>query len=146
MSEMNVVEISKPGGPDVLVPAQRAIPEAGPGEILIKVVAAGVNRPDALQRAGAYDPPPGASDLPGLECSGTVAAVGAGVTRWSVGDEVCALLRKNWKRMFGPCCLEVTLPRLWTARFHWRMPQKRTRGWKVRHTSERSFWLYEVEL
>ena len=92
MSTMNVVEISKPGGPEVLVSATRDIPEVGQGDILIKVVAAGVNRPDALQRAGAYDPPKGASDLPGLECSGTVAAVGSGVTRWAVGDEVCALL------------------------------------------------------
>ncbi|WGI22751.1 NAD(P)H-quinone oxidoreductase [Amylibacter sp. IMCC11727] len=92
MTKMNVVEISKPGGPEVLVPATRDIPEVGHGDILIKVIAAGVNRPDALQRAGAYDPPKGASDLPGLECSGTVAAVGAGVTRWAVGDEVCALL------------------------------------------------------
>ncbi len=92
MSQMNVVEISTPGGPEVLVPAVRDVPVAGQGEILIKVVAAGVNRPDALQRAGAYDPPKGASDLPGLECSGTVAAIGAGVTRWAVGDEVCALL------------------------------------------------------
>ncbi|MEJ6707861.1 MAG: NAD(P)H-quinone oxidoreductase [Amylibacter sp.] len=92
MSQMNIVEISTPGGPEVLVPAVRDVPVAGQGEILIKVVAAGVNRPDALQRAGAYDPPKGASDLPGLECSGTVAAIGAGVTRWAVGDEVCALL------------------------------------------------------
>ncbi len=92
MSQMNVVEITKPGGPEVLVPAVRDIPEVGHDDILIKVIAAGVNRPDALQRAGAYDPPKGASDLPGLECSGTVAAVGAGVTRWAVGDEVCALL------------------------------------------------------
>lgn len=92
MSQMNVVEITKPGGPEVLVPAKRDIPEPAHGDILIKVIAAGVNRPDALQRAGAYDPPKGASDLPGLECSGTVAAVGAGVTRWAVGDEVCALL------------------------------------------------------
>ena len=92
MSKMNVVEISKPGGPEVLVPAVRDVPEVGHGDILIRVTAAGVNRPDALQRAGAYDPPKGASDLPGLECSGTIAAVGAGVTRWNVNDEVCALL------------------------------------------------------
>lgn len=92
MAQMNVIEISEPGGPDVLKPATRDIPEPGHGEILIKVSAAGVNRPDALQRAGAYNPPPGASDLPGLECSGTVAAVGPGVTRWSEGDAVCALL------------------------------------------------------
>ena len=92
MSKMNVVEISKPGGPEVLVPAVRDVPEVGYCDILIRVTAAGVNRPDALQRAGAYDPPKGASDLPGLECSGTIAAVGAGVTRWNVNDEVCALL------------------------------------------------------
>lgn len=92
MSKMNVVEILKPGGPEVLVPAVRDVPEVGHGDILIRVTAAGVNRPDALQRAGAYDPPKGASDLPGLECSGTIAAVGAGVTRWNVNDEVCALL------------------------------------------------------
>ena len=92
MSKMNVVEISKPGGPEVLVPAVRDVPEVGYGDILIRVTAAGVNRPDALQRAGAYDPPKGASDLPGLECSGTISAVGAGVTRWNVNDEVCALL------------------------------------------------------
>ena len=76
----------------MLVPAVRDVPEVGYGDILIRVTAAGVNRPDALQRAGAYDPPKGASDLPGLECSGTIAAVGAGVTRWNVNDEVCALL------------------------------------------------------
>ena len=92
MSKMNVVEISKPGGPEVLVPAVRDVPEVGYGDILIRLTAAGVNRPDALQWAGAYDPPKGASDLPGLECSGTIAAVGAGVTRWNVNDEVCALL------------------------------------------------------
>ncbi|MEM7439224.1 MAG: NAD(P)H-quinone oxidoreductase [Pseudomonadota bacterium] len=89
---MNVIEIREPGGPEVLVPAERDIPEPGHGEILIKVAAAGVNRPDALQRAGSYAPPPGASDLPGLECAGHVAAVGPGVSRWREGDAVCALL------------------------------------------------------
>jgi len=89
---MQVVEISKPGGPEVLVPAEREKPVPGAGEILIEVHAAGVNRPDALQRAGSYNPPPDASDLPGLECSGTVAAIGEGVSRWAVGDKVCALL------------------------------------------------------
>ena len=89
---MRVVEISKPGGPEVLVPGTRAVPVPRHGEILIKVAYAGVNRPDALQRAGAYNPPPGASDLPGLEAAGTVAAVGPGVTDLSVGDQVCALL------------------------------------------------------
>ncbi|PWE27018.1 NAD(P)H-quinone oxidoreductase [Pararhodobacter marinus] len=89
---MRVIEISEPGGPEVLVPAERAVPVAGAGEIIIRVAYAGVNRPDALQRAGAYAPPPDASDLPGLECSGTVVETGPGVTRWSVGDKVCALL------------------------------------------------------
>jgi len=89
---MNVVEISTPGGPEVLVPAVRDVPVAGQGEILIKVVAAGVNRPDALQRAGLYNPPKGASDLPGLEASGEVVACGAGVSSLKVGDQVCGLL------------------------------------------------------
>ena len=90
--EMNVVEISEAGGPEVLKPARRAVPAPEHGEILIKVAYAGVNRPDALQRAGSYAPPPGASDLPGLEASGEVAAIGPGVTEWAVGDKVCALL------------------------------------------------------
>ena len=89
---MTAVEISEPGGPEVLRPASRPVPEPGHGQILIKVAYAGVNRPDALQRAGSYAPPPGASDLPGLECSGTIAAVGPGVTGRAVGDAVCALL------------------------------------------------------
>lgn len=89
---MRVIEIARPGGPEVLVPADRPRPEPGPGQILIEVAFAGVNRPDALQRAGAYAPPPGASDLPGLEAAGRVAAVGPGVADWQVGDAVCALL------------------------------------------------------
>ncbi len=89
---MTAIEIAEPGGPDVLRPTQRPIPVPGHGQILIRVAYAGVNRPDALQRAGSYAPPPGASDLPGLEASGTVAAVGPGVTAWKEGDAVCALL------------------------------------------------------
>ena len=89
---MRAVEIREPGGPEVLVPAERPVPRAKAGEIVIRVAWAGVNRPDALQRAGAYDPPPGASDLPGLEAAGTVAEIGAGVSGWQVGDAVCALL------------------------------------------------------
>lgn len=89
---MRVVEITKPGGPEVLVEASRPVPVPGQGEILIRVAYAGVNRPDALQRAGAYNPPPGASDLPGLEASGTVVAVGPGVAEYAEGDQVCALL------------------------------------------------------
>ncbi len=89
---MRAVEISEPGGPDVLRPVTRPVPVPGAGEILIRIRAAGVNRPDALQRAGAYDPPPDASDLPGLEAAGEVAAIGPGVADWEVGDPVCALL------------------------------------------------------
>lgn len=89
---MQAIEIAQPGGPEVLTPVERPIPEPRHGEVVIKVAFAGVNRPDALQRAGAYDPPPGASDLPGLEASGSVVAVGAGVTWPAIGDAVCALL------------------------------------------------------
>ena len=89
---MQAVEISEPGGPDVLRLVERPVPSPGTEQILITVDHAGVNRPDALQRAGNYAPPRGASDLPGLEASGTISAVGTGVTRWSVGDKVCALL------------------------------------------------------
>jgi len=88
---MLAVAISEPGGPKVLKPERRPVPQPGPGEILIKVRAAGVNRPDILQRMGAYPAPAGASDLPGLEVAGTVAAAGEGVRRWRKGDEVTAL-------------------------------------------------------
>ena len=89
---MRAIEISEPGGPEVLLPVTRPVPAPSAEDILIKIVAAGVNRPDALQRAGAYAPPPDASDLPGLECAGEVVSVGAGVSRWAIGDKVCALL------------------------------------------------------
>lgn len=89
--KMVAIAITEPGGPMVLKPEHRALPDIGDEEVLIRVRAAGVNRPDVLQRKGAYPPPPGASDLPGLEAAGTVAAVGEGVTRWRVGDRVCAL-------------------------------------------------------
>jgi NADPH:quinone reductase len=88
---MKVVEISAPGGPDVLQMATRPLPVPGHGQVMIRLAYAGVNRPDALQRAGAYAPPPGASDLPGLEGAGTIAAIGPGVAGLEVGDEVCAL-------------------------------------------------------
>lgn len=90
-STMTAIAISEPGGPDVLKPEIRPVPVPAAGEILIKVAAAGVNRPDVLQRKGAYPPPKGASDLPGLEVSGTVCAVGEGALRHSVGDTVTAL-------------------------------------------------------
>ncbi|MEI4484992.1 NAD(P)H-quinone oxidoreductase [Frigidibacter sp. MR17.14] len=89
---MRAVEISAPGGPEVLKTCERPLPVPGAGEVLIRVAWAGVNRPDALQRAGSYAPPPGASDLPGLEASGHVAALGPGVGELSVGAPVCALL------------------------------------------------------
>lgn len=89
---MTAVEIVGKGGPEVLVANTVATPLPGPGQILIKVAAAGVNRPDVQQRIGVYPPPPGHSKLPGLEVSGHVASVGEGVTRWRVGDPVCALV------------------------------------------------------
>jgi NADPH2:quinone reductase len=91
-AQMTVVAISKPGGPEVLLPETRAVPKPGPGEILIKVHAAGVNRPDVAQRSGSYPPPPGASDLPGLEVAGEVVALGAGATKHKIGDRVMSLV------------------------------------------------------
>ncbi|MDR3489518.1 MAG: NAD(P)H-quinone oxidoreductase [Bradyrhizobium sp.] len=91
-AQMTVVGISKPGGPEVLIPETRPVPQPGPHEILIKVAAAGVNRPDVAQRSGVYPPPPGASDLPGLEVAGEVAALGAGATRFKIGDKVMSLV------------------------------------------------------
>lgn len=90
--QMTAIEITEPGGPEVLKPASRPVPEPGPGEYLVKVAAAGVNRPDVLQRAGGYPPPPGASDLPGLEISGEIVKAGAGADRFKVGENVCALV------------------------------------------------------
>lgn len=89
---MQAVAIAHPGGPEVLVPVERPRPAPEAGEVLIAVAAAGVNRPDILQRLGSYPPPPGASPIPGLEVAGTVAALGEGVTRWQVGDTVTALV------------------------------------------------------
>jgi len=89
---MTAIEIRTPGGPDVLTPTERPTPRPAPGELLIEANAAGVNRPDILQRQGGYPPPKGASDIPGLEVAGRVAALGDGVTNFQVGDAVCALL------------------------------------------------------
>lgn len=89
---MRCIEIREPGGPEVLRLVDRPLPTPGPSEVLIRVAAAGVNRPDVLQRKGAYPPPPGASDLPGLEVAGEIAALGPHATKWRVGDPVCALL------------------------------------------------------
>ena len=90
-STMRAVEISRPGGPEVLRLTTRPVPQPRAGEVLIEVSAAGINRPDCLQRAGVYPAPPGASDLPGLEISGRIAMVGEGVSQWKQGDLVCAL-------------------------------------------------------
>lgn len=91
-TSMTVIAIRAPGGPDMLVPEQRPVPPLGEGEVLVKVAAAGVNRPDIMQRQGLYPPPKGATDIPGLEIAGEVVALGAGVTRWRVGDKVMALV------------------------------------------------------
>ena len=89
---MRAIEISAPGGPEVLRVTQRPVPIPAANEVLIEVAAAGVNRPDVLQRKGGYPPPPGASDIPGLEVAGTIVATGAGANTWKIGDRVCALV------------------------------------------------------
>ncbi len=108
--QMQAIEISTPGGPEVLKPVSRPVPLPGPGEILIEVAFAGVNRPDALQRAGAYRAPPGASDLPGLECAGRIAALGPDVSGWQVGDAVCALLPGGGYADYAVCPAAHALP------------------------------------
>jgi NADPH2:quinone reductase len=90
--EMTAIEITEPGGPEVLRATRRTVPDPAAGEVLIQVEAAGVNRPDVMQRRGQYPPPPGASDIPGLEIAGTIVRVGPSVTRWRTGDRVCALV------------------------------------------------------
>lgn len=107
---MQAVEIAQAGGPDVLRPVSRPVPVAGHGQILIRVAWAGINRPDALQRAGLYAPPPGASDLPGLECAGEVVGTGPGVTRWKAGDRVCALLPGGGYAEYVTCPADHALP------------------------------------
>lgn len=89
---MTAIGFDAPGGPDVLTPQQRPLPQPGPGQLLVHVAVAGVNRPDVLQRMGGYAPPPGASDIPGLEIAGRIVALGEGVSRYEVGDQVCALV------------------------------------------------------
>lgn len=107
---MTCVEISRPGPAEVLVAATRPVPAPGKGEVLIKVAAAGVNRPDVLQRAGAYPAPPGASDLPGLEVSGTVAALGEGAAGVAVGEAVCALVPGGGYAEYAACDARHCLP------------------------------------
>src|SRR3954467_1531516 len=109
--QMTAIEITSPGGPEVLRPVQREVPTPAEGEVLIRVEAAGANRPDVLQRRGQYPPPPGASDIPGLEVAGTIADVGGGVTRWHAGDHVCALVAGGGYAEYcvapGPQCLPI---------------------------------------
>jgi NADPH2:quinone reductase len=108
---MRVVEIARPGPPEVLTPAERRKPVPAAGEVLIKVAAAGVNRPDVMQRLGNYPPPPGVTDIPGLEVAGTVEAVGDGVSKWKAGDRVCALVAGGGYAEYcvapAPQCLPV---------------------------------------
>ena len=109
-STMTAVEIAQPGGPDVLRPVTMPVPEPGAGELLIRVAAAGINRPDVLQRKGVYPPPPGASPLPGLEVAGTVAALGPDATGWALGDTVCALLAGGGYAEFAVAPIQQCLP------------------------------------
>ena len=108
---MTAIKVSRPGGPEALVPVEIAMPEPGAGEVLIRVEAAGVNRPDLLQRQGMYPPPPGAPDTPGLEVAGEIVAVGPGTARWKLGDRVTALVAGGGYAEFclapGPQCLPV---------------------------------------
>ena len=108
---MACIEIPEPGGPDALRPAIRPLPSPAPGEVLVRVAAAGVNRPDIIQRLGNYAPPPGVTDLPGLEIAGTVAALGEGVSDWNVGDSLCALVAGGGYAEYcaapAPQCLPV---------------------------------------
>ena len=108
---MTAIKVSRPGGPEALVPMDIAVPEPGAGEVLIRVEAAGVNRPDLLQRQGMYPPPPGAPDTPGLEVAGEIVAIGPGTARWKLGDRVTALVAGGGYAEFclapGPQCLPV---------------------------------------
>jgi NADPH2:quinone reductase len=116
-ASMTVVEIVTPGGPDGLQPATRAVPQPGDGEVLVKVAGTSVNGPDLMQRQGNYAPPPGASDIPGLDIAGTIAAVGRGVTTLKFGDEVCALVAGGGYAEYcvapAPQCLPI--PKGWSV-------------------------------
>ncbi|MBI1172941.1 zinc-binding dehydrogenase [bacterium] len=110
LNAMLAMEIASPGGPDVLSPCSVPVPVPGHGQIVIRVAYAGVNRPDALQRAGDYAPPPNASRLPGLEASGTVVELGPGCTRYQIGDKVCALLAGGGYAEYAACAEAHALP------------------------------------
>jgi putative PIG3 family NAD(P)H quinone oxidoreductase len=110
-NDMTAIEITSPGGPEVLHPVRRPVPRPASGEVLIRVTAAGVNRPDVLQRRGQYPPPPGTSDIPGLEVAGTIVDVDSAATRWQIGDRVCALVAGGGYAEYcvapAPQCLPV---------------------------------------
>jgi NADPH:quinone reductase len=108
--EMTVVEIAAPGGPEQLKPVKRAVPKPGDQEVLVRVAAAGVNRPDVMQRQGRYPPPPGASDLPGLEVAGEIVALGAGVSGLSIGDKITALLAGGGYAEYAVAAAPLCLP------------------------------------
>jgi NADPH2:quinone reductase len=109
-ARMTAIAIRAPGGPEVLVPEERPVPAPGAGEILVKVAAAGVNRPDVMQRQGSYPPPPGASDIPGLEIAGEVVALGPGATRFKLGDKVTALVAGGGYAQYCPVHETNALP------------------------------------
>ena len=109
-ARMTAIAIRAPGGPDMLVAEERDVPPPGEGEVLVKVAAAGVNRPDVMQRQGLYPPPKGATDIPGLEIAGTVVALGAGVERWKIGDEVMALVVGGGYAQYCPAHESHCLP------------------------------------
>src|SRR5690349_22183608 len=114
---MIAIEISSPGGPEVLRAVQRPIPEPSVGEILIRVRAAGVARADLMQRQGKYPPPPAASDIPGLDVAGTIESVGASVHNWKIGDRVCAILTGGGYGEFcvAPSVQVLPIPDGWSA-------------------------------
>src|SRR5438105_14057807 len=111
---MTVIAIRAPGGPDMLVPEQRPVTQPGEGELLVKVAAAGVNRPDAMQGQGLYPPPKGATDIPGLEIAGEVVALGPAAKRWKLGDKIAALVVGGGYAEFCPAhethALALALP------------------------------------
>jgi NADPH2:quinone reductase len=109
-ASMTVIAIKAPGGPEMLVPEQRPVPRPGAGEVLVKVAAAGVNRPDVMQRKGQYPPPKGVTDIPGLEIAGQVVALGASVTRWKLGDQVMALVGGGGYGQYCPAHQAHALP------------------------------------
>jgi NADPH2:quinone reductase len=114
-THMKAIEITHPGGPEVLAVTERAIPNAGPTELLVRVQAAGVNAPDVLQRKGLYAPPPGASDIPGLEIAGEVVSTGAGVSRFRVGDQVLGLVGGGGYAEY--CCVDESNAQTFPAGF-----------------------------